>query len=224
MKSESFDACRVSKVTQASFKRKHLPSSCPFEEIHTDLIGPITPLSQGGHQYILTIFDSSTRCCAAIPLKAKSDTPDVLMNLINLEAKIFGFFLYFLHQTEAVSWLTGKFLDFCVKNFIKRLVSDAYTPQKNGLAEIFDCTILETLKRTLVDSTINSRLWHEIPELCTLIINQFPAHKSKSSPFELFKVKLFPSTTSIQLETKSIISIFLKDPSLSENQKEELEF
>ncbi|KNZ58060.1 hypothetical protein VP01_2003g5 [Puccinia sorghi] len=39
----SFEDCALSKITQASFKHKHKKASWPFEELHLDLIGPISP-------------------------------------------------------------------------------------------------------------------------------------------------------------------------------------
>ncbi|KNZ58278.1 hypothetical protein VP01_1960g5 [Puccinia sorghi] len=38
----SCEACALSKITQASFKSKHKKASQPFEELHLDLIGPIS--------------------------------------------------------------------------------------------------------------------------------------------------------------------------------------
>ncbi|KNZ64319.1 putative retroelement polyprotein, partial [Puccinia sorghi] len=53
-------------------------SSKPFEELHMDLVGPISPPSQEGHKYFLTIVDSCTRFCSAIPVKHKSDISDAI--------------------------------------------------------------------------------------------------------------------------------------------------
>lgn len=42
------EACALGKITKASFKSKHLRAKRPFEELHLDLIGPISPTSQDG--------------------------------------------------------------------------------------------------------------------------------------------------------------------------------
>ncbi|KNZ48857.1 hypothetical protein VP01_5360g1, partial [Puccinia sorghi] len=67
------DACAVSKVTRGSFHLRHSKASKPFKEIHLDVVGPITPPSREGDQYFLTVVDSCTRFCSALPLKNKSD-------------------------------------------------------------------------------------------------------------------------------------------------------
>ena len=41
----------------------------PFKRIAIDLIGPMKPKSEEGHQYVLTIMDYATRYPEAIPLK-----------------------------------------------------------------------------------------------------------------------------------------------------------
>ncbi|KNZ48083.1 hypothetical protein VP01_5926g2 [Puccinia sorghi] len=51
------EACALGKITKASFKSKHLREKRPFEELHLDLIGPISPTSREGDKYILTVVD-----------------------------------------------------------------------------------------------------------------------------------------------------------------------
>jgi hypothetical protein len=41
----------------------------PFKRVGIDLVGPITPMSDRGFRYILTVVDYSTRYPEAIPLK-----------------------------------------------------------------------------------------------------------------------------------------------------------
>ncbi|KNZ59602.1 hypothetical protein VP01_1696g1 [Puccinia sorghi] len=44
----------------------------------------------------------------------------------------------------------------------------------------------------LQDTDLNKRLWNEIIKTSALTLNQIPAHKSKSSPYELFKGRKLP--------------------------------
>ncbi|KNZ49275.1 hypothetical protein VP01_510g12 [Puccinia sorghi] len=78
------DACAVSKVTRGSFHSRHSKASKPFEEIHLDIVGHITPSSCQGHQYFLTIVDSCTRFCSAIPLKNKSEVVIIKASTLTL--------------------------------------------------------------------------------------------------------------------------------------------
>ncbi|KNZ48229.1 hypothetical protein VP01_5814g1 [Puccinia sorghi] len=89
------EACALGKITKASFKSKHQQAARPFEELHLDLIGPISPTSRENDRYILTVVDSNTRYCLATPINLKSN---VLSNILNYEAKRFGYYPSVLHS------------------------------------------------------------------------------------------------------------------------------
>ncbi|KNZ50634.1 hypothetical protein VP01_431g8 [Puccinia sorghi] len=156
------ESCAVAKVTRASFKSEHARASKPFEELHLDLIGPIWPPSVAGHRYILTLVDSCTRFCAAIPLKAKSDVAESLPFLIDVEAKRFGHHPTILHSDRGSEFINSALKEYCENHLIKQRTSDAYTPQQNGLAERFNRTILESMRTILEDSGVNKKYWNEI--------------------------------------------------------------
>ncbi|KNZ51387.1 hypothetical protein VP01_3973g1 [Puccinia sorghi] len=90
--SETCKSCAVVKITKASFKHQTSPAGKPFEELHLDLIGPISPLSHKQHKYILTIVDGYTRFVAAIPLTTKSEVFSTLSRAIEIEAKRLGYY------------------------------------------------------------------------------------------------------------------------------------
>lgn len=186
------ESCAVSKITKASFKSVHKPASRPFEELHMDIIGPIWPSSYQGHRYILTIVDSCTRFCAAIPIKLKSEVADTVSYLIDVEAKRFGYYPTTLHSDRGSEFLNSILNDYCVAHLIKQRTSDAYTPQQNGLAERFNRTILESMRTILEDSKIQRKYWNEIAKVSSLTLNQIPTHRSKKSPYELFKNRSLP--------------------------------
>ena len=48
------------------------------------------------------------------------------------------------------------------------------------------------MRTILEDSGVDKRYWNEIAKVSSLTINQIPAHRSKKSPFELFKDRTLP--------------------------------
>lgn len=82
----SCDTCQ--RVTQRG-RVKPAPSanmplvSEPFSSVAIDLIGPISPISNNGHRYILTIIDYATRLPDAVPLK-EIDTITVAESLVDV--------------------------------------------------------------------------------------------------------------------------------------------
>ena len=75
----SCDACQrtVAKGSVRPVALERMPTvDVPFRQVAVDLIGPIIPPSDRGHQYALVQVDCATRHPEAVPLK-KIDTPTV---------------------------------------------------------------------------------------------------------------------------------------------------
>jgi transposase InsO family protein len=185
-------SCALVKVTKATFKHRSSTASKPLEEIHLDLIGPIALMSHKKHKYILTIVDANTRYVAAVPLVTKANTFKTLTHVINLEAKRLGYYPSVIHSDRGTEFKNAELDRYCQEHVIRQSFSDAYTPQQNGLAERFNRTILESLRTVLLDSGLKATLWNEILGACTLTLNQIPSHRSKKSPYELFKKSVIP--------------------------------
>ena len=45
----------------------------PFRQNAMDLVGPIHPISEQGHRYILTVIDFATRYPEAVPLRGTTE-------------------------------------------------------------------------------------------------------------------------------------------------------
>ena len=55
----------------------------PFKRVAVDIVGPIAPLIEAGHWYILTLVDYATRYPEAVPLKkiTTESVPEALLNI-----------------------------------------------------------------------------------------------------------------------------------------------
>ncbi|KNZ46345.1 hypothetical protein VP01_7342g1, partial [Puccinia sorghi] len=183
------ESCAVSQITRGSFNSKHHQASKIFEEVHLDLVGPIWPSSREGHRYILTFVDSHSRLCSAISL---GHTSDQLTYMLDIEAKRIGYYPSVIHSNQGTEFTNRKIFSYCKEHQIKTRTSDPHTPQHNGLAERYNQTILKSLRLTLHNSGMNNRLWNVIAHVISLTLNQIPSHKSKKSPFGLFKNHTLP--------------------------------
>ena len=68
--------CRSSDVCQKTTAKGSVPCvplgdmpiiDMPFRRVAVDLVGPISPPSEKGHRYILTLVDYATRSPEAVP-------------------------------------------------------------------------------------------------------------------------------------------------------------
>ena len=57
------------KVSKVPMKQMPVISE-PFSRVAIDLVGPIIPASDRGHEYVLTLIDYATRFPEAVPLKS----------------------------------------------------------------------------------------------------------------------------------------------------------
>ena len=82
-----FEACVVGKMTRRSFKRrsvaKRVRDGVSMTLWHTDICGPITPVSLGGSRYFATFTDDGTNMLFVAFLKTKDE---VLPTFEQLEA------------------------------------------------------------------------------------------------------------------------------------------
>ena len=59
----------------------------PFKRVAIDLVGPISPTSEEGHRYIMTLVDFATRYPGAVPLKT-IDTETVAEALVVIFSRL----------------------------------------------------------------------------------------------------------------------------------------
>ncbi|KAI7939341.1 hypothetical protein MJO29_014077 [Puccinia striiformis f. sp. tritici] len=110
---EACKSCTVAKITKASFKTRSSSASRIFEEIHLDLIGPITPMSHRKHRYILTMVDSYSRYISALPLTSKGDVFATLTRVLDVEAKRIGYHPSVLHSDRGTEFLNAEMEKYC---------------------------------------------------------------------------------------------------------------
>ena len=126
----------------------------PFKRVAIDLFGPISPPSEEGHRYILTLVDFATRYPEAVPLKT-IDTETVAEALVNIFSRL-GV------PEEILSDLGTQFVSDCMKEVtrllsIKQITTTPYHPMCNGLTEKFNGTMKPMLKRLCNEQP---REWH----------------------------------------------------------------
>ena len=66
------EPCQEGKQTRQPSHEPAKRAKRPGELVHSDLCGPITPPSVGGHKYAGTFTDDATRMTVIIPLKTKT--------------------------------------------------------------------------------------------------------------------------------------------------------
>ena len=116
----------------------------PFKRIAVGFVGPITPASERGHRYFLTLVDYATRYPEAVPLK-NIDTETVAEALLEMYSHL-GI------PEEVLSNQGTQFVSSCMQEVsrllpINRLTTTPYHFICNGLVERFNGTLKKMLRR-----------------------------------------------------------------------------
>ena len=150
-----------------------------FKRVTVDLVGPITPASERGHRYILTLVDYETRYIEAVPLK-NIDTETVTEALLDMYSRL-------EIPEEVLSDQGTQFVSSCMQEvsrllFINRLTTTPYHPICNRLVKRFNGTLKNMLRRLCSEQP---RQWHRFINPLLFAYREAPQEATGFSPFEL---------------------------------------
>ena len=151
----------------------------PFRRVAVDIIGPLSPITERGNRYILTLVDYSTRYPEAVALP-NIETECVAEALLDMFCHI-GFPVEML--TDMGSQFTSTLMkEVCRLISLKQLTTTPYHPMCNGLVEKFNGTLKTMLKRVCAE---NSHDWDKYLSAALFAYREVPQESLGFSPFYL---------------------------------------
>ncbi|PLW39709.1 hypothetical protein PCANC_15858 [Puccinia coronata f. sp. avenae] len=178
--------------------------------IHGDIVGPITPSTNSGKRYFLTLVDQHTGYISVTLLKQKSEAMDAFLAFKIFFEKQTGHFIKKL-ITDGGGEFVNKNLNNALESFrIQHNISPPYTPQHNGVAERANKTIINMARCMLSQSNLAKEWWGEAVRTAMAVTNCLPSvRRGKVSPIQLMFVIGYSNDYSsykvIRLPNKSII-------------------
>ncbi|CAL2271126.1 unnamed protein product [Prunus armeniaca] len=131
-------------------------ASWPFDAWGLDVVGPIAPKSSDGHSYILAATDYFSKWAEAVPLKEVKKENIVNFIKVNIIHR-YGVPCYII--TDNGKPFSNRLMDKLCEDFgFKQRNSSMYNAPTNGLAEAFNKTLCNLLKK-VVGRT--KKDWHE---------------------------------------------------------------
>ena len=106
------NTCINSKLKNRPYKRSFNKSTCPFELLHLDIVGPVIP-SICGNKYFLTILDDYSRYGWVLFLTNKSETCSNFINWYRKMNNAFDFKIKFLRSDNGTEFTSTDFKSFC---------------------------------------------------------------------------------------------------------------
>ena len=172
---ELCEGCILGKHHRLSFSREvKWRASRPLELVHTDVCGPLKPMSNGKNRYFLTFIDDYSRKTWVYFLRRKSEVFEVFKEFKNLIEKQSGYFIKRLRSDQGGEYSSDLFEDYCKEHGIVHQFTPSYTPQLNGVAERKNRTILDMARSMLKGKRLPREFWAEAVACAVYLLNRCP--------------------------------------------------
>jgi histone deacetylase 1/2 len=185
------DCCMYSKHHLPSFPNAStVKGSGPGKYVVCDIQGPFSIESMGGERYVLTYTDYYTRYSWTYLLHQKSEAFKHLKHLVEVVFKAARVELRHYHSDGAGELTSKETTDYLQRTVGATIsTSEAYTPQRNAIAERKFRTLGEMAKAMLYDSSLPKNFWGYAYLNATYLRNRIPITTCDGitkTPYELW--------------------------------------
>jgi hypothetical protein len=162
----------------------------PPELLHMDLFGLIAYISIDGSKYCLVIVDDYSHFTSVFFLQEKSQTQETLKRFLRRAQNGFGLRIKKIRSDNRIEFKNSQIEGFLEKEGIKHEFSCLYTPQKNGVGERKNRTLLDMARTMLDEYKTPDRFWAEAINTASYSINRLYLHRIlKKTSYELLTGK-----------------------------------
>lgn len=121
----------------------------PLELIHSDVCGPVNPVTYDGYKYFVSFIDDFTHFVSIFLLKQKSEVLECFKKF-KLQAETqFKSQIARLRVDNGGEHTSNDFKDFCTSTGIKIEFTIPHNPQQNGVSERFNRSLLIVVNQSL---------------------------------------------------------------------------
>ena len=151
----------------------------PFDKVGIDLIGPLSPVSNRGNRWVLTVVDYATRCPEAIAL-SRIDTETIAEALLGIFSRVA--FPKEVLSDNGTQFVSHVMLEVSRLISVKQIFSSPYHPMANGLCDKSNGTLKKMLVRMCSEQP---RDWDRYLEPLLFAYLEVPQDSTGFSQFEL---------------------------------------
>jgi hypothetical protein len=157
-----------------------------LELVYSDILGPFEVASLNGSKYAVTFIDEYTKYAVVKYMRNKSEVIDKFKEYVAENGTPRT-----LRSDNGAEYTSSKFKEFCRNSKVKQEFTVPETPHQNGVAERFNCTLVEMGRCLLIQAKLPKKYWVRALDTATHIRNLTVSANSNEgkSPFELFTQK-----------------------------------
>jgi transposase InsO family protein len=161
-----------------------------LELVHSDVCGPFRVTSLGGNRYFVTFIDDYSKKIWIYFLSDKSQVFSRFQHFVQLMKTTTGKTIQTLRTDNGGEYTSIEFFDLCSSQGISRELPPPYAPERNGVAERRNWSLLDITRCLLIDSSLPGHLWGEAIKAAGDILNLRSTKKHPDkTPEELFTGK-----------------------------------
>lgn len=168
--------CAQGKQHKKPFGERRDKTSNLLELVHTDVMGPFSPMSIGGKRYVLVIVDDYSRCTFVAIMASKDEVHYHLTTWITYAERATGKSVKVLRSDNGGEF-TSKALEEDLQQLgIEHQLTLPYTPEHNGVVERANRVLMECARSMLFAAQLSKGFWGEAVVTACYLKNRSP-HK-----------------------------------------------
>lgn len=170
------EPCISGKLTRQPFPaRQQKHSGRPLEIVHSDVCGPIDPVSWDGNRYFVSFTDDYTHLSVVYLLRSKSEVLERLREYEAMAKAHFGTKMSRLQCDNGGEYTGEAVKRFCKQRGIRLEFTVPYTPEQNGVSERLNRTVIEKVRAMMEAKSVPKFLWGEAVYTAVYLLNRSPS-------------------------------------------------
>ncbi len=175
------EVCTQGKFVQTRNRGPDIRAKAPLDMVHTDLAGPIDPVSHDRHRYALSFTDDYSSAVFVDFLRNKSDTVQATEKFI-ADVAPYGK-IKCMRSDNGTEYTSREFQALVSRNGIRHETSAPYSPHQNGTAERNWRTLFEMARCMLIVSGLPKSLWTYAVQTAAVVRNRCFNNRTKQTPY-----------------------------------------
>ncbi|KAK1692082.1 hypothetical protein QYE76_008779, partial [Lolium multiflorum] len=180
------EACLMGKMTKTPFSGMMERATDLLEIIHTDVCGPMSVASRGGYRYVLTFTDDLSRYGYIYFMKHKSEAFEKFKEFQSEVENQRNKKIKFLRSDRGGEYLSYEFGMHLKKYGILSQLTPPGTPQRNGVSERRNRTLLDMVRSMMSLTDLPLSFWSYALETAAFTLNRAPSKSVETTPYELW--------------------------------------
>ena len=186
---ETCEACLLGKMTKTPFTGHSERASELLELVHTDVCGPMSTTARGGYQYFITFTDDFSRYGYVYLMKHKSETFEKFKEFQNEVQTQRDKKIKLLRSDRGGEYLSHEFTNHLKSCGIVPQLTPPGTPQRNGVSERRNRTLLDMVRSMMSQSDLPLSFWGYALETAAFTLNRVPSKSVDKTPYEIWTGK-----------------------------------